>query len=204
MTPFDGNLTHQDNQFQDNIFENQIFNDKAIDSSPELIDPEFQINEARDPTIVRVNNAYQILAAAVMRAGQSKKELELKITETQRQIEQHHQRLLQLSEQVVEDQVEGLPEDEQTVTQQLDTMNGCIRGKHYTNLVNRLNELSQADYKGLPPLIDSMRAELDLIEIRAQKIKILEDLKEVYKNHQYFQKYYQQADQEFKKLLNQY
>jgi hypothetical protein len=49
-----------------------------------------------------------------------------------------------------------------------------------------------------------MRAELDLIEIRTQKIKILEGLKEAYKNFQYFQEYYQQADGEFKKLFHQY
>ncbi|WP_298612195.1 hypothetical protein [uncultured Thiothrix sp.] len=204
MTPFDDDFNNQDYNLGNNNFENHIFSHQDIDTLSESIETEPQVAEATDPLVRRVTNSYQILAAAVIRANQCKTDLEARINQAQQQIDQYQQQLTQISEQLIEDQVETLPQNEQLVVQQLDTMNGCIRGKHYNNLMNRLNELPRADYSNLPTIIDSMRAELDLIEIRAQKIKILEGLREAYRNHQYFQNYYQQADAEFRRLFNQY
>lgn len=49
-----------------------------------------------------------------------------------------------------------------------------------------------------------MRAELDVIEIRTQKIDTLEELKEAYTLNQYFHQYYDRVDQEFRRILTQY
>lgn len=201
MTPFDDNLSNQDSN---NIFENHIFNSQENTNLPEHIEQSPQVNEVQDPLLRRVSNAYQVLAAAVIRANQAKRDLEIRIQETQAQITHHQQRLAQVSEQIMGEQTEGLPQDEPSATQQIDTMNGCIREKHYHHLAARLDELSKADHTALPTIIDSMRAELDLIEIRAQRIRILESLRAAYSDHQYFQKYYQEADEEFRRLLNQH
>ncbi|HMT92528.1 hypothetical protein [uncultured Thiothrix sp.] len=202
MTPFDD--SNNDTNLEHNIFENHVFNDQEYNKLPESIETKLQITEVADPLLRRVGNSYQILAAAIIRATQSKRELQARIAEAQQQIEHNQQRLTQISEQIIENQVDVLPKDEYSAYQQLATMNSCIREKHYNNLANHLTELSQAEHHSLPTIIDSMRAELDLIEALAQKIKILENLKEAYKNQRYFQDYYQQADEEFKKLLNQY
>jgi hypothetical protein len=202
MTPFD-DLNNNDLSQEENIFENQIFKNEDTNKLPDSIENKPQVTEGADSLLRRVGNSYQILAAAVVRANQSKRELQSRISEAQQQIEQYQQRLTQISEQFREEPVD-LPQDEYSATQQLTAMSGYIREKHYNNLAYGLKELSQAEHHSLPTIIDSMRAELDLIEIRTQKIKILEGLKEAYKNFQYFQEYYQQADGEFKKLFHQY
>lgn len=204
MTPFDDEFNNQDFDLANNNFENHIFTHQDVGNISEPIENEPQVTEATDPLVKRVANSYQILAAAVIRANQCKTDLQARINQTHQKIDYYQQQLNQISEQLIEDQEETLPQNEQVVAQQLDTMNGCIREKHYNNLLTRLNELLTTDHSNLPTIIDSMRAELDLVEIRAQKIKILEGLKEAYKSHEYFQTYYQQADAEFKRPCNQY
>lgn len=204
MTPFDDDFNNQDNSLENNNFANHIFNHQVHSNLPDPVESKPQATEVHDTLLRRVSNSYQVLAAAVIRANQAKRDLEARINETQQQIAHHHQRLAQISEQIVEEQTECLPQDELSTTQQINNMSSCIHEEHYHNLTVRLNELSRANYSTLPAIIDSMRVELDLIEIRAQKIRILESLREAYVNHQYFQDYFQQADEEFRKLFNQY
>lgn len=204
MTPFDGNLNNQHLNSEENNFVGHLLNNQSLEIQPDFIEVTPQANELTDPLLKRVGNSYQILAAAVLRANQAKKELQTKIHVTQEQIVQYQQKLNQISEQLVEPTISAIPQNTQEVTQQLTTMKGYVRDKHYNTLATRLSELQQADHLALPTIIDSMRAELDLIEIRVQKIKILESLREAYSSHEYFQDYFSRADAEFKNLLAQY
>lgn len=204
MTPFDGDFNDQNDDLEKIPFENHIVNNQLNNILPNLVEPNPQVPEALDPLLRRVSNSYQVLAAAVIRASQAKRDLEVRISETQQLIAHHHQRLTQISEQIVEEKIESLPQDETSAIQQINNMTGCIRELHYNKLSTRLHELSNAELCALPAIIDSMRVELNLIETRAQKIRILENLREAYVNYQYFQRYYQQADEEFKNLFNQY
>lgn len=204
MTPLDEDFNSQNLNLENNNTENQLVSQYKPEKQLDFIQVPAQENEAIDPLSRRVDHSYQILAAAVVRANQAKTELKTRIHQAQVQIEQSQQKLTQLSEQLLDEAVEVAPQNEQEAIQQLHIMKGCVRDKHHNNLLIRLNELHQADHLAMPTIIDAMRAELDLIEIRTQKIRILEDLKEAYKSCQYFQGYYQRADEEFKKLLAQY
>lgn len=203
MATFDENLNNLGSNSENNNIENHTLNNQPVERRHEPIEA-YQNNEATDALLKRFDHSYQFLAAAVIRARQAKQELQTRANATATQIEQHKQQLTQISEQLVNEQAEIMPQNEQEATQQLDAMKGCVREKHYNNLVTQLHELHQANHLALPKIIDSMRAELDLIEIRAQKIRILENLREAYKSNQYFQQYYERADEEFRSLLAQY
>lgn len=204
MPPFDEDYNNQDSQTENNIYNNQELNPQEPEIHPVLIEQEQPAKEAQDPLLKRADTAYQILATGILRAQQSKKELQAKIDHARSQITQAQHKLVQISEQLLEDQGAAAPQNSHETTAELHTVQGAIRDQHYHNLLRRLNELRQANYKDLPETIDAMRAELDVIEIRTQKMNTLEELKEAYTSHQYFLQYYDRVDQEFKNLLTQY
>ena len=204
MPPFDEDYSHQDKQQENNIFDNQGFNQQEPEVHPVLIGQNQQTKQAQDPLHMRADNAYQILATGILRANQSRQDLQARIEETTTQITQYQHRLVQLGAQLQEECYTAAPQSEYEVMESIRTMQGFVREAHYNTLLMRLNELRQANYASLPETINAMRAELDIVEARTQKIKVLEGLKEAYKSHQYFQSYYERADQEFRSILAQY
>lgn len=204
MPPFDTEHSNQDSQESNNIFNNQEANYQEPEVHPVLIGQNHPNNEVQDPLLRRADTAYQILATGILRANQTRQDLQARINAASAQITQCQYQLTQISEQLLEAPDVTIPQNEQEVTQALHTMQNIVRDAHYTNLITKLNELRQANYKSLPEIINAMRAELDTIEVRTQKIKVLEILQEAYKSQHCFQKYYERADQEFRNLLEQY
>lgn len=204
MPPFDEDYNNQDSQAENNIFNNQELNHQESEVHPTLIEQKQPAKEAQDPLLRRADTAYQILATGILRAHQSKQELQTRIDQTSSQIKQSQNKLIQISEQLLEDQGTSVPQNLHEVTAKLHAMQCAIRDDHYQKLLLRLNELQQASHKDLPEIINAMRAELDVIEIRTQKIDTLEELKEAYTLNQYFHQYYDRVDQEFRRILTQY